>query len=47
MKTAKYHGMQGREPVGFRAMAGNLSAAALAENAHAVQKTTPEYAQKI
>jgi hypothetical protein len=47
MKTAKYHGIKGRQPVWSRAMAGNFSAAALVGFAHAVQKTTSEYAQKI
>jgi hypothetical protein len=47
MKAAKYHGMKGREPVWFRAAAENVSPPALAENAHAVQKTTSEYAQEI
>jgi hypothetical protein len=47
MKTAKFHGIKGRQPVRSRATAGNFSAAALAEFAHAVQKTTSAYAQKI
>jgi hypothetical protein len=47
IKALKSRGMPGSKPLWSGAMPGDFSAAALAENAHAVQKTTSCYAQKI